>query len=511
MTATLPGHPAPAAAPGGRGRTRSVLVIGAGIGGLATAVRLAHAGYRVTLAEKFDHPGGRAGVWRSEGFTFDTGPSLVMMPEIWQDLFRTVGRRLEDYLTLVQVDPAYRLHFDDGSTFEMTSRLNQLIENFEAVEPGAGQQLLRWLRESGILYHGGVKFIRRNMHRFTSMLNIGTMGPFGARHALGDLQAFARRYFKDQRLLQAVTFQALYLGLSPYRALGVYGLLGHAEAAGGIHYPIGGMHQLAVALARLAAELGVDIRYQTPITRLEKTGGKVTAAITADGQRLTADVVVANSDLPYTYEKLLEEPLPMPSRMAPQFSCSVVLLYLGVNRTYPNLRHHTLAISESLPASCKALFEEKRMPADPPFYVVATTRTDPGQAPPGCENLFCLVLAPSQDPARPIDWKVEGPKVAERTLERMEAIGMPNLRQHIVTQKVITPDHFTSGFGNLRGEAFGLDHGLTQIGWFRPHNRHPKLHNLYFVGQSTHPGCGVPIVLISAECAVERVRQDVPV
>ena len=179
--------------------------------------------------------------------------------------------------------------------------------------------------------------------------------------------------------------------------------------------------------------------------------------MTPDGHRLTADFIVANSDLPYTYERLLGERVPMPARLAPRYSCSVVLLYLGVNRTYPNLLHHTLAISESLPASCRTLFEEQRMPEAPPFYVVATTRTDPRQAPPGCENLFCLVLAPSQHPDRPIDWSVEGPRVAAQTLERMEALGMPGLRQHIVTQKVVTPADFTARFGNLRGPHAGSE------------------------------------------------------
>ncbi len=489
-------------------REGTAIVIGAGIGGLATAVRLAHAGFRVTVLEQHAEPGGRAGVWRSEGFTFDTGPSMVMMRECWDELFALVGRKLSDYLTLVQCDPCYRLHFADGSTLEMTSALDRLIEHFETFEPGVRERALQWFADTGELYQRGIEFISRNMHRPQAMLQVGSMGLKHGSRALGDLQKMVSRYFTDRRLREAVTFQSLYLGLSPYKSLGVYGLLAHTEVAGGIHYPLGGMHQLARALERLGRELGVSYEYGARVDRMERGGERVERIVLADGRAMTADVIVANSDLPFTYDALLGEPYPRIERK--EFSCSVVLLYLGVNRTYPHLLHHNLAVSEDLEASCHDLFDRRRMPDDPPYYVVAATRTDASAAPPGCENLFVLVLAPSQDPARPLDWNRLGPEVAERTLVRMEQqLGCTDLRKHIVTQRIVTPTDFTLNFGSLRGEAFGLSHGLTQIGYFRPHNRHRKYRNLYFVGQSTHPGCGLPMVLISAKCAVERITGEV--
>lgn len=499
---------APTRAPAVHPPRPHALVIGAGIGGLATAVRLGHAGYRVTVLEKHGEPGGRAGVWRSAGFTFDTGPSMVMMTEIWRQLFHDVGRRLEDYLTLVQCDPYYRLHFADGTRLEMSSRLNRVLESLEAIEPGCAPRALEFLAHTGELYRRGVQFIRRNMHHPASMLAVGGMGLRYGTQALGDLQKMVGRYFRDERLRQALTFQSLYLGLSPYDSLAIYGLLAYTEMAGGIHYPVGGMHQLPLALARLGEEFGVELAYDAPVARLEREGRSVRAAILADGRRIAADLVVANADLPYTYDTLLGEPYPGIEQKA--FSCSTVLLYLGVNRTYPELLHHNLAVSRDLRDTCRVLFEERRMPDDPPFYLVASTRTDPSQAPAGCENLFVLVLAPSQDPANPIDWSVEGPRVEARTLERLEAFGLTGLRQHLVTKRLVTPDDFTARFGNLRGEAFGLSHGFRQIGYFRPHNRHHRYGNLYFVGQSTHPGCGLPMVLISAECAAQRIAAEVP-
>jgi len=230
----------------------------------------------------------------------------------------------------------------------------------------------------------------------------------------------------------------------------------------------------------------------------------------ADGTRLAADIVVTNADLPYAYQSLLGEPYPDIERK--RFSCSVVLMYLGVDRAYPHLHHHEFVVGNDMRKACSDMFDHHRMPDDPPFYVVATTRTDPSQAPPGCENLFVLVLAPSQPAERDrwIDWDEMGPKVEAQTLERMERqLGMTDLRRHIVTKRLVTPQSFADQYGNLRGEAFGLSHNLMQIGYFRPHNRHAKLENLYFVGQSTHPGCGLPMVLISAECVVDRITREI--
>ena len=509
--------PAPAgtagAAPGastGSGRRRSALVVGAGIGGLATAVRLAHAGWDVTVLEQHDQPGGRAGRWESEGFTFDTGPSLVMMTEYWQKLFSDVGRRLEDYLTLVQIDPCYRIHFPDGTSHDRSSVLNRLIEGCEAIEPGCGPNLLAYLTRTSRMYRDGLRFIGRNMHRPTAMADLSNLGIVTS-GALGDLQKMVGSYFKDERMQQSLSFQTLYLGLSPYESLAIYSLLPYVEIAGGIFYPMGGMFQLALALERLARELGVKVRYGAKVQRFETAGHQVRAALLADDTRVTADIMVANADLPYTYDELLQAPYPGIEQK--RFSCSVVLLYLGTNRTWPHLQHHNFVVGRDMRTGCDDLFKRHRMPEDPPFYVVATSRTDPSQAPPGGESLFVLVLAPSQpeDRSQWVDWSVEGPRVEQQTLDRMETtLGMTGIRDHIVTRRLVTPEDFRVDYGNKRGEAFGLSHNFMQIGYFRPHNRHATLKNLFFVGQSTHPGCGLPMVLISAECVVERIREEVP-
>jgi phytoene desaturase len=421
-----------------------------------------------------------------------------------------VGRKLEDYLTLVQVDPCYRIHFPDGTWHDRTSVLNRLIENCEQLEPGCGPNLLEYLAKTGKMYADGLKFISRNMHEVSSMVNLPNLGMLGSTGALGNLQKLVGKYFKDERLQQSLSFQTLYLGLSPYESLAIYSLLPYVEIAGGIHYPVGGMHQLALALERVGREMGIEFQYGAQVTGFDRTATGVRAVQVLGEPDLAVDLVVTNADLPYAYDELLKDPYPGIEKK--QFSCSVVLMYLGVNREYPHLKHHNFVVGNDMKAACADMFERHRMPDDPPFYVVATTRTEPSQAPPGCENLFVLVLAPSQpaDPSRWLDWDVEGPRVAEQTLERMERqLGMAGLRQHIVTRKLVTPQTFKELYGNKRGEAFGLSHNLMQIGYFRPHNRHSTLRNLFFVGQSTHPGCGLPMALISAECVTERIATEV--
>ncbi|MDX2262587.1 MAG: phytoene desaturase family protein [Gemmatimonadales bacterium] len=504
----LSDFPPPPDVPNGTGKT--AVIIGAGIGGLASAIHLAHAGYRVTVLERHAIPGGRNGRWLSEGFTFDTGPSLLLMLEYWHKLFGMVGRKLEDYLDIVQVLPNYNVHFADGTVLEMTPQLNVLLEGMEKLEPGCGPRVLEYLARTKRMYDSGLAFISKNMTSPLDMVAPSRLGALANLGALGDLQKLIGKYVKDERLQQALSFQALYLGLSPYDALAIYALLPYTEIGGGVHYPMGGMHQIPLALEKLGRELGVQYRYGAKVATLEKTADTVTAARLEDGTRIAGDVMLVNADLPYAYQALLGEPYPKIEQK--RFSCSVVLMYLGVKKEFANLEHHNFVVAKDMREACRLLFEEHAMPEDTPYYVVATTRTDKSQAPEGCENLFVLVLAPSQhpDPAKRIDWAVEGPIVEARMLEKLEQWAMPGLRENIVTKRLVTPDDFTANYGNLRGEAFGLAHNLMQIGAFRPQNRHPKYGNLFFVGQSTHPGCGLPMALISAECVAERIVAERP-
>lgn len=495
-----------AAGPGAEDRARHVLVVGAGLGGLAAAIRLRHRGFQVTVLERHGHPGGRCGLWESEGFRFDTGPTLLLMVDYLRALFEDVGRSLEDYLELRQLDPNYRVHYADGTTLDVTSRLNAMLEGVERIEPGVGPRFLRFLSETALLYRIGLDgFVDRNVHRRGDFFNLRNAGLLLRARGMERLQRMVRRYFRTEKLQHTFSFQSLYLGLSPFDSPAIYSLLPYTEVAGGLYFPMGGMHAMPRALARLAQEMGVRIQYGRNVRALEHTGGRVAGVALTDGTRLAADLVLANADLPYVYETLLGEKYPRIDRF--EFSCSAFLMYLGVSRRYPELSHHALVVPRDLRATCDAIFSG-RLPDDPAYYVCNPSKTDPSLAPPGCENLYVLVPVPSQQPGREIDWAVQGPLLEARMLERLERFGLPDLRRHIVTRRTFTPADFTLDFSATRGEAFGLAHGIDQVGYFRPHNRHPKLENLYFVGQSTHPGCGIPMVLISSRLVAERMAQE---
>jgi len=486
---------------------REVLVIGAGLGGLSAAVRLAARGYRVRILERHSTPGGRCGLWESEGFRFDTGPTLLLMTEYLRKVFADAGRRLEDYLELRQLDPNYRVSFADGTTLDVTSRINAMLEGVERIEPGVGPRFLRFLAETSRLYTIGLAaFVDRNVHRPRDFFNLRNGLLLLRARAMQRLQKMVARFFTDERLQQAFSFQSLYLGLSPYASPAIYSLLPYTEVAGGLYFPMGGMHAIPRALAALARELGVEIEYGTEVAGLERDGARVRAVRLADGRRLAAEIVLVNADLPYAYESLLGEPYAGIDRM--DFSCSAFLMYLGVGRSYPDLPHHSLVVPTDLRAACADIFESHRVPADPAFYICNPSKTDPSLAPAGMENIYVLVPVPSQDPARPLDWAVEGPRLEAQMLERLERFGLTDLRRSIVTRRTFTPADFQLELNATRGEAFGLAHGIDQVGYFRPHNRHAECTNLYFVGQSTHPGCGVPMVLISSRLVVERIAAE---
>jgi len=487
---------------------RHVLVIGAGLGGLGAAIRLRTLGYRVTVVERHGVPGGRCGTWESRGFRFDTGPTLLLMADYLRELFTSAGRRLEDYLHLVQLDPNYRVYYRDGSTLDVSSRINAMLEGVERIEPGVGPRFLRFLADTSRLYRSGLAFVDRNVHVRRDFFRFRDAGALAATGALGRLRTLVARYFRDTRLRDAFSFQSLYLGLSPFRSMAIYSLLPYTEVAGGLWFPMGGMHAMPRAMARLATELGVEFEYGVNVASLERTEGQVTAAVLDDGTRRPVDLVLANADLPYAYETLLGEKYPRIDRM--RFSCSAFLMYLGVDRTYPDLPHHNLVVPESLERCCTDIFTNMRVPGDPAYYVCNPNKTDPSLAPAGSENLYVLVPVPSQDPARPIDWSVEGPRLEAEMLERLERFGLTDLRRHIVTKRTFTPDDFRDAFSATRSEAFGLAHGLDQVGYFRPHNRHPRYANLFFVGQSTHPGCGIPMSMISSRCVTERMAAEAP-
>ena len=489
----------------------SIIVVGAGIGGIAVAARLARAGYRVTVVEKTEHAGGRASTIEEQGFFFDTGPSLFLMPPVFAETYRDLGERMEDHLELMRIDPTYRVHFSDGSTLDLTSDLHALQRQLDALEPGAFDALLRFLRDGYRRYYLSLeRFVGRN---FTNLLQFVNPANLPLLFDLKPLQSHYQdtaQHFKDRRLRAALSFQNMYLGLSPFDAPATYTLLQYTEMVEGVWYPRGGMYSIIASLTRIAERLGVEFRYNAPVERIEIAGGRATGVTLAGGERLAADVVVANADLPYVYAALLP-PEPYAERLAKlKYTSSTLMFYWGLRgERSQGLLHHNVFLSDHVyRESFAQIFREHTLPQEPSFYIHAPVRTVPGFAPTDGDALMVLVPTGHIDDTRPQDWPAQLQRARRWVLERLARIGLRDIEGRIVLERTLTPPDYQRIWNLAKGATFGLSHNFWQVGYLRPHNRHDRYGNLYFSGASTHPGTGLPIVLLSARLAAERIMNE---
>ena len=489
----------------------SAIVIGAGIGGLAAAARLARAGFQVTLLEKNAHPGGRCGILERDGFRFDTGPTLFLMPEIFSETYSAIGERMEDHLDLLRLDPTYRVHFHDGTTFDITADLNSMCKQLDAIEPGAFEAFLRFMSEGYMHYHLSLKhFVGRNFTSWLEYLNPMNIPLIFRIKALVKHYNYTSRYFKDPRLRAAFSFQNMYLGLSPYDAMATYSLLQYSEIADGVWFPRGGMYKMIESLAAIADGLGVQFRYETPVTQIDVEGTQASGVKLADGGRLNADVIIANADLPYVYSELLPGDGTASRLAKKKYASSALMFYWGVSgERYPQLLHHNVFLADhQYRESFDRIFRDLTLPGEPSFYICAPTRTDPSFAPPGSDSLLVLVPVGHIHDENPQDWLALRERAREIVLSRTTALGLADLAEKMEFEEAIGPPDYLRTLNLMKGAAFGLSHNFLQVGYLRPRNRHQRHKNLYFVGASTHPGAGLPIVLISARLVVERILKE---
>lgn len=484
---------------------RQAVVVGAGVGGLAAAARLAREGFDVQLFEKTKGPGGRCNQLRTDGFTWDIGPTIVLMPEVFEETFTALGRRLEDYLTLVRCDPNYRIHYRDGSDITFTSELCAMGRELERVEPGSFQRYLAFLAQGRTQYRTGLDhLVGRNYQGLSDYFAPSVLKRIFQVRAHRRMYADVSRFFQDERLRAAMTFQTMYLGVSPYEAPAVFGLLPFTELGVGVWFPRGGLYAIPLALEKVAREEGVRLHYGSPVQRILTEGRRATGVQLEGGEVVKADVVLCNADLPYAYEKLLDKGVTRLKRAdSLRYTSSGYMLYLGMRRRYEGLLHHNVFFGRDYKGSFDDIFERFRVPEDPSFYVNAPAHTDASLAPPGKDALYVLVPVPHQHPG--LDWKVEGPRVRAKVFQRLAEAGHTDLERDIEVERVFTPDDWATTFNLARGSAFGLAQNFFQIGPFRPSNQDPRVKNLFFVGASTQPGTGLPTVLISARLVVERI------
>ena len=475
------------------------VVVGAGLGGLAAALRLRRMGYRVTVLEALDQPGGRARVFRRDGFTFDAGPTVITAPYLLEELFALFDRSMADYVRLVPVDPFYRILFPDGATFDYVGEEERLLAQIAAFNSRDVDGYRRLAAHAERIFDVGyTELADRPFDRVSDMLRvIPQMIRLGSHRSVYGLVA---RYIRDERLRQAFTFEPLLVGGNPFTTTSIYLLIHWLERKWGVHFAMGGTTAIVDALVRLMEEVGIDLRLETPVREIMVEAGRVTGVVVDRGESIAADLVVANADPSRVYSRMIP---PRHRRRhsdgairRKRQSMSLFVAYFGSQRQYPGLAHHTIVLGERYKGLLDDIFRRRILADDFSLYLHAPTRTDPSLAPEGNESFY--VLSPVPNNRSGIDWSRTAEPYFERVRAELERRVLPGLGESPVEPFFLTPDDFEHTLNSEDGAAFGPEPRLTQSAWFRYHNRSEDVAGLYFVGAGTHPGGGVPGVLSSA-------------
>lgn len=498
--------------------SQRIVVIGSGFGGLAAAVRLAARGHQVTLVEARDQPGGRAYVYRQDGFTFDGGPTVITAPWLFAELFTLAGRGAEDAITLVPLDPFYRVFFPDGAHFDYSGDEQRMAAQMRAI--GASDDDLAgyrtFIRESERIFAKGfTELAAVPFLHLTDMLKI--VPDLLRLESYRTVYDFVARRVGNDRLRQVLSFHPLLVGGNPFQTTSIYALIHHLEREWGVWYAMGGSGAIVSALVQLFGDLGGELLLNSEVTQITVTHGRATGVLLRNGDALPADVVVSNADVATTYARLLPRNARgryTDRRLARmRYAMSLVVIYFGTDRQYrgtdgPALAHHDIILGPRYRGLLHDIFNRKHLADDFSLYLHAPTLTDPSLAPPGCEAFY--VLAPVPHLGANIDWEQQARPYRDRIMGFLEERYLPGLSRHLVTEHMIDPRHFRDTLHSYLGSAFSVEPILTQSAWFRPHNRAESLPNLYFAGAGTHPGAGLPGVLSSAKIVDDLIAESRP-
>ena len=489
----------PRPAPTGDRRRAHAVVIGSGFGGLAAAVRLGARGYRVTVLEKLDAPGGRAYVFRQDGFTFDAGPTIITAPWLLEELWALCGRKLHDDIELKSLSPFYDIRFDDGSVFTYSGDPEAMRAQIRKFSPADVPRFDRFMRHSKRIYDYGFGVLADvPFHSFGTMLKavpkILLLG--GHRTVYGLVSS----YLRDPRLRIAISLHPLLIGGNPFSVTAMYCLINHMEREWGVHFAMGGTGELVKGLVGLIRNQGNSLRCNAEVRRILVEDGRAAGVELADGTRIAADVVVSNADAAWTYNKLL--PPRGRRRWTPgkvrrtHYSMGLFVWYFGTNRRFPEVPHHSMVLGPRYRGLLRDIFKRKTVAKDFSIYLHRPTATDPALAPPGCDTFYALAPVPHLEAG--FDWEAGAEAYRQAVAERLEETVMPGLRESVVSSRVMTPKDFESRYNSYLGAGFGPEPLLWQSAWFRPHNSSEEVAGLYMVGASTHPGAGIPGVIASA-------------
>ncbi|MBP9738341.1 phytoene desaturase [Candidatus Saccharibacteria bacterium] len=493
--------------------TVTAVIIGGGIGGLATATILAKAGVEVSLYEKNDRVGGRAGILEVDGFTFDTGPSWFLMPEVFEHFFSLIGEDMHSVLDLKKLEPAYKVIFEEDihSPLIITGDEAKDTQTFDAIEPGSGSALTTYIDRSEETYKLATEtFLYTNFRGYVPFMkpNIIKRLPRMAAMGLRTINSYVSSYVQDEKLKKILQYPMVFLGTSPYSAPALYQLMSYLDFRQGVFYPQGGMYTIIDAIAKKASKLGVEIHSSSPVKQILTSNSKATGIQLEDGTTVQADIIISNADLHFTETKLLpKEVQTYPEKYWGKKTASpgAILFYLGVKGAVPELKHHTLLFTKDWKHNFDSIFKTKQYPHPASIYICRASATDKTVAPKGHENIFILVPVPADETIS----KEDTAEHAERYLDQIiDMTGIKNLRERIVYKKVVGPADFADDLNAWHGSALGLAHPLLQSALWRPQNKSKKLRNLYYVGGNTIPGIGLPMCLISSELIYKHLTND---
>jgi phytoene desaturase len=490
-------------------KSKSVVVIGAGIGGMVAAIHLAQHGIKVTVVEKNSRAGGRCDRISREGHHFDTGPTLLVMPLLYEAEFRALGTSMHERLDLQRVDPTYRLVFDDGKQLALTSDMKSMQEQLESFEAGSFQGFLRYLDEGHRHYHLGIeKLVNRDFRKASEFFTLENIPLIHQLKPLINHYGHMSTYFVNPRLKTAFTFQDVYMGLSPFEAPATFSMMPYTELAHGVFYPRGGMYSLVDALMNMACEAGVEFIFDSAVEKIDVNSDHARGIVLANGQRLEADVVLANADLPYVYNNLLPDSRLAKSMIRKRFSCSVISFFWGLDKTYENIGPHTLFLADDYRENFDSIIRDLDLPANPSLYIHAPARLDPAMSPHGQDTLIAIVPVGHMSENGEQDWAALRDEARQQVFRRLATLGVTDLESHIKFETTFTPLSWLKRYNLMKGSTHGLCHNLMQLGYFRPRNKHPRYHNLYFTGASTHPGTGLPTAMVSGRLSAQRILDD---
>jgi phytoene desaturase len=489
---------------------KSAVIIGAGIGGLATAIYLSKNGYAVEIYEKNSSPGGRCGQLIRDGHRFDLGATMLLMPGIYREIFQSLGIALFENNEILPLEDLYKIYFDDNEVITFSTDTEKMKTQHEKIEPGSYAKSQKYVNAGYEIFQIGMnKLIGRNFNNIFQFANFRNIGMLIKLKTYISNWGYAKKFFSNKHLLMAYTFQNIYVGQSPFTSPALFSMVPAAELTEGSFFPKGGMYGIVGKLLSSAQSSGVKLHYNKPVKAISVNGNRVKSVILEDGSEIKADIIVANADLPYVYRELLPDKRKSRRLDRMRYSCSAICYHWGLDKIYPQLGHHSVFLSDEFREGLARIFRDKSISDHPSFYVHAPSRTDSSAAPDNQDTLSFIVGSGHVDKMKKQDWDTLREKTRVAIIQRLKQLGLEDIEEHIKFEICFTPQSWEDACNISRGSVFGsLAHNIMQMGYFRPHNQHSRYKNLYFVGGSTHPGNGIPNVLISAKLTSERILNN---